>query len=87
MAKSPHMARISGSVYKDIDASKFYMDRGTGKPSLMMEQSLVYNLVNYRLDPNASKTYILPLAENKMEGEEEEEGGIVERTVTLNYCI
>lgn len=73
VAKSPHMARISGSVYKDIDASKFYMDRGTGKPSAMMEQSLVYNLVNYRLDPNASKIYILP-PENKMEGEEEEEG-------------
>ena len=47
IAKSPHMARIGGSVYKDVDARSFYMDR-QGNPSEMMEKSLVFNLVNYR---------------------------------------
>merc|ERR1712167_175801 len=49
IAKSPHMARIAGSVYKMIDADQFYSDRETGEPSEMMRRSLVYSLVNYRL--------------------------------------
>ena len=47
LAKSPHMARIAGSVYSDIDASKFTMERdGTeyGAPSQMMKDSLLYRL-------------------------------------------
>ena len=51
IAKSPHMARIGGSVYKDIDATQFYQDQH-GNPSDMMRKSLIYNLVNYRLDPS-----------------------------------
>ena len=27
VAKSPHMARIGGSVYKDINPNEFYIDR------------------------------------------------------------
>jgi len=48
IAKSPHMARIGGSVYKEINADEFYMDQ-RGEPSPMMEQSLIYNAVNHRL--------------------------------------
>ena len=49
--KSPHMARIGGSVYKDVKARDFYMTR-SGQPSPMMRASLIYNLVNYRLSPD-----------------------------------
>jgi dolichyl-diphosphooligosaccharide--protein glycosyltransferase len=51
IAKSPHMARIAGSVYKDINPNLFGQDRN-GQPSKMMAQSLVYNLVLYGADPN-----------------------------------
>ena len=46
LAKSPHMARIAGSVYKDIDASKFFMDKNEN-PSPMMKQSMIYNLHSF----------------------------------------
>ena len=39
IAKSPHMARISGSVYKDIRAQDFWFDPRKG-PSPMMNESL-----------------------------------------------
>jgi dolichyl-diphosphooligosaccharide--protein glycosyltransferase len=51
IAKSPHMARIGGSVYKDVKAQEFYIDR-QGRPSKMMYESLVYNLVLNKFDPN-----------------------------------
>ena len=51
IAKSPHMARIGGSVFKDVKAHEFYVDR-QGVPSPMMRESLVYNLVLNRFDPN-----------------------------------
>lgn len=51
LAKSPHMARISGSVYPDIDPSKFWMDQ-QGNASPMMKDSLLYRLHFYRLDPS-----------------------------------
>jgi len=51
IAKSPHMARIGGSVYKDVKANDFYIDR-QGRPSKMMYESLVYNLVLNKFDPN-----------------------------------
>jgi dolichyl-diphosphooligosaccharide--protein glycosyltransferase len=51
IAKSPHMARIGGSVFKDVKAHEFYIDRN-GRPSRMMQESLVYNLVLNRFDPN-----------------------------------
>ena len=37
-----------GSVYKDIDASKFHMDKH-GNPSPMMRASLLYKLHGHRL--------------------------------------
>merc|ERR1712008_471936 len=51
VAKSPHMARISGSVYSDINPQIFGM-MGEGQPSPMMAESVIYNLVNYRLNPD-----------------------------------
>jgi dolichyl-diphosphooligosaccharide--protein glycosyltransferase len=53
LAKSPHMARIASSVYKDIDASEYRMDHRTGEATPMMEASLLYRLHNYRLNPEA----------------------------------
>merc|ERR1711998_353336 len=53
IAKSPHMARIAGSVYSDIDPSAFYID-GYGNPSDMMRESVLYKLHTYRLDPQAN---------------------------------
>ena len=49
IAKSPHMARIGASVFKDVKANEFYIDR-QGRPSRMMRESLVYNLVLNRFD-------------------------------------
>merc|ERR1719223_2617048 len=54
LAKSPHMARISGSVYSDIQPDKFYLDRDQN-PSRMMARSLLYNLHSYRLKPGVPK--------------------------------
>jgi len=51
IAKSPHMARIGGSVYKDVRPELYYQDQRTGEPSKMMKESLVYNLVLNNLDP------------------------------------
>ena len=50
MAKSPHMARISGSVYSDINPAAFYQDE-RGNPSPMMRDSLIYRLHGYRFVP------------------------------------
>lgn len=52
LAKSPHMARISGSVYPDIDPSQYWFDQQSGQATPMMEQSLLYKLHFYRLDPS-----------------------------------
>merc|ERR1711871_1542629 len=51
IAKSPHMARIAGSVYKDINPQAFGM-HSDGRPTKMMAESLVYNLVLGGLDPS-----------------------------------
>jgi len=51
VAKSPHMARISGSVYSDINPAIFGM-MAERTPSPMMASSVVYNLVHYRLHPD-----------------------------------
>jgi len=55
IAKSPHMAKIGGSVYTDVLARDFFMTRD-GQPSTMMRESLIYNLVNYRLDVQVPST-------------------------------
>ena len=47
IAKSPHMARIGGSVYSDVDPNTFFVD-GEGKPSPVMEESLLWKLHHYR---------------------------------------
>ena len=46
LAKSPHMARIAGSVYKDVHPTDFYIDE-MGRPSDYMRQSLLYRLHSY----------------------------------------
>ena len=51
LAKSPHMARIAGSVYADVPAADFYLNRSTGAPSPMMEASLLWNLHGWGFDP------------------------------------
>ena len=51
IAKSPHMARIAGSVYKDINPQAFGM-HSDGRPTKMMAESLVYNLVLGGFDPS-----------------------------------
>jgi dolichyl-diphosphooligosaccharide--protein glycosyltransferase len=40
LAKMPHMCRISGSVYADVDQQSCYMDQ-QGTPSPMMRKSLL----------------------------------------------
>lgn len=54
LAKSPHMARIAGSVYSDINPAAFYIDQ-KGRPSDMMRKSVLYRLHNYRLNPQAGQ--------------------------------
>jgi len=49
LAKSPHMARIAGSVYSDIDPKAFSMDRDN-TPSEMMEKSLLFRLHSWNID-------------------------------------
>ena len=43
LAKSPHMARIAGSVYDDVKQEGFYVDE-RGNPSDSMRQSLLFKL-------------------------------------------
>jgi len=43
LAKSPHMARIAGSVFADVDQHDFFIDR-EGAPSPSMRKSLLYTL-------------------------------------------
>lgn len=54
LAKSPHMARISGSVYRDVDVKNFWMDQ-QGNPSAMMAESVLYKLHGHRLNPRIPK--------------------------------
>lgn len=48
------MARIGGSVFKDIRPDMFYID-STGRPSKMMFESLVFNLVMNGFDQNVPR--------------------------------
>ena len=55
LAKSPHMARIGNSVYRDIcpgdpTCSKFGF-YGRGQPTPMMRESLLYNLHSHNIVP------------------------------------
>uniref|UniRef100_A0A7S4F3N1 dolichyl-diphosphooligosaccharide--protein glycotransferase n=1 Tax=Chrysotila carterae TaxID=13221 RepID=A0A7S4F3N1_CHRCT len=54
IAKSPHMARIAGSVYPDIKPAEFYVSR-EGTPSKMMQESVLWRLHHWKLDPKAEK--------------------------------
>jgi dolichyl-diphosphooligosaccharide--protein glycosyltransferase len=68
LAKSPHMARIAGSVYKDIDVANFYMDKDN-KPSDMMRESLLYRLHSWKLSPDVEELELFKEAyttKNKM---------------------
>ncbi|MDP2436444.1 MAG: hypothetical protein Q8P67_11915, partial [archaeon] len=51
LAKMPHMARIAGSVYFDVDPHGYYMDQ-SGQVSEKMRRSLLFLLHSYRLDPS-----------------------------------
>ena len=48
------MARIAGSVYSDIDPRRFYLEQ-SGKPSKMMEESLLWRMHGWRFDPNVEE--------------------------------
>lgn len=54
IAKSPHMARIGGSVYKDINPADWGQDH-YGRPSEKMRKSLLYTIINHRLDEQLGK--------------------------------
>ena len=54
IAKSPHMARIGGSVYKDINPDDWGQDH-YGRPSKKMRESLLYTIINHRLDQQLGK--------------------------------
>lgn len=54
IAKSPHMARIGGSVYKDINPDEWGQDH-YGRPSEKMRKSLLYTIINHRLDVELGK--------------------------------
>lgn len=51
LAKMPHMARIAGSVYFDVDPHGYSLDQH-GNPSDKMRKSLLYLLHSYRMDPS-----------------------------------
>jgi dolichyl-diphosphooligosaccharide---protein glycosyltransferase len=50
LAKSPHMARIAGSVYDDVKPKEFYLDQ-QGNPSDMMAASILWRMHGFRYDP------------------------------------
>jgi len=52
LAKMPHIGNIAGSVYKDVPRQGYFMDE-KGRPSELMEQSLLYKLTVAGLVPNA----------------------------------
>ena len=55
LAKSPHMARIAGSVYADVNATDFrFVDRD-GTPSATMRASMLFQLHSYGMDPDVSE--------------------------------
>ena len=49
MAKMPHMARIAGSVFEDIDPSEYSFMKGN-KPSPRMTDSLLYQIHSYGIE-------------------------------------
>eukprot|EP00947_MAST-08B_sp_MAST-8B-sp1_P004209 g4209.t1 len=49
LAKMPHMARIAGSVFDDIDPNEYYLDQER-QPSAVMRKSLLFHLHSHRLD-------------------------------------
>jgi len=54
LAKSPHMARIAGSVYDDIKPTEFYLDQ-QGNPSDMMKESILWRMHGFKYDPRVRK--------------------------------
>jgi dolichyl-diphosphooligosaccharide--protein glycosyltransferase len=54
LAKCPHMARIAGSVFFDIQFHDYYMMSST-QPSPALGKSLLYQLHGYRLNPDIPK--------------------------------
>jgi len=54
VAKMPHMARIAGSIYPNIKADEFYLNKDRS-PSAEMRKSLLYQLHSYRFDSQVPK--------------------------------
>jgi len=52
LAKMPHMARIAGSVYDDVNASDYYLINREGDLSNGIKQSMLYQVHSYGLDPD-----------------------------------
>ena len=55
LAKMPHMARIAGSVYDDVNASDYYFVDREGGLSNGMKHSMLYQVHSYGLDPDVSE--------------------------------
>jgi dolichyl-diphosphooligosaccharide---protein glycosyltransferase len=51
LTKMPHMAKVAGSVYDDVDGLGYYFDKDH-QPSALMRESLLYMLHGSRLDPD-----------------------------------
>ena len=52
LAKMPHMARIAGSVYDDVNASDYFFVNREGGLSNGMKNSMLYQVHSYGLDPD-----------------------------------
>ena len=55
LAKSPHMARIAGSVFSDVNASGFRFLDKDGTPSEDMEASMLYSLHSHGFAPDVAE--------------------------------
>jgi dolichyl-diphosphooligosaccharide--protein glycosyltransferase len=55
LAKSPHMARIAGSVFSDVNASRFRFVDTDGTPSEDMEASMLYSLHSHGFEPDVAE--------------------------------
>ena len=55
LAKSPHMARIAGSVFSDVNASGFRFLDKERTPSDDMRASMLYHLHSHGFEPNVDE--------------------------------
>ena len=55
LAKMPHMARIAGSVYSDVNASDYFFVNREGELSNGIKNSMLYQVHSYGLDPDVNE--------------------------------